>query len=339
MHPRDYSNIKRLTYKERMPRSWSLEGLDILLHIDSFCLGDTICFSSFLDSFADRYRPKSVKVSTFWPELFQDGRFEFVDATAQIHLEVDKLVNIGFQKDDLEHVRNGMIWGGRDMMGLPQDTPLGRPPVKGMDFERKRKVSIATESTKKIARWDRPGGWAEVAFMLMEMGYEVHNVSYEKGEEIQGVVYHDGNEDIGEALRHIGESQLFIGLSSGLSWLAWAYGVPVVMISGFTKSYNEFPCHRVSNERVCNGCFNVFKGISTPCPIFIDTERQNECHLSITPEMVLDKAKAALIEFGSEAEYIDSCQRYHSFQNFPQSLPTTSSSSSTTLPVLPPQEG
>jgi hypothetical protein len=339
MHPRDYSNIRRLTYKERMPRSWSLEGLDILLHVDSFCLGDTICFASFLDAFADRYRPRRLVVSTFWPELFEDGRFEFVDATAQAHLEVDKLVSVGFQKEDLEHIRNGMIWGGRDMMGLPQDTPLGRPPVKPMYFERKRKVSIATESLKQIARWDRPGGWAEVASGLMEMGYEVHNVSYEKGEEMEGVVYHDGNEDVGEALRHIGESELFIGLSSGLSWLAWAYGVPVVMISGFTKHYNEFPCHRVSNERVCNGCFNVFKGITTPCPIFMGTERQNECHNSITPEMVLEKAKIAVAEIGEPGGYIRSCQKSANCQNSPQSQPTTFSSSSTTPQEPPPQGG
>lgn len=327
MHPRDYSNIKRLTYRERMPRSWSLEGLEVLLHIDSFCLGDTICFSSFLDAFADRYKPKVLKVSTFWPELFQNGRFEFIDATAQTHIEVDKLVNIGFQKEDLDHIRNGMIWGGRDMMGLPQDTPLGRPPLKPIGFEKKRKVSIATESLKKIARWDRPGGWAEVAFRLMDMGYEVHNVSYEKGEEIKGVVYHNGNDDIMGALGHIGESVLFIGLSSGLSWLAWAYGIPVVMISGFTKHYNEFPCYRVENERACNGCFNVFKGISTPCPLFMGTERQNECHISVTPEMVLEKAEAALANFGSSAGYIESCQGYPSLPPSPPSQATTSSSS------------
>jgi hypothetical protein len=294
MHPRDYSNIRRLTYEERMPRSWSLEDLDILLHIDSFCLGDTICFSSFLEAFTDRYRPKSLKVSTFWPELFGGGRFQFLDAAAEGHVEVDKLVSVGFQKEDMSHVRNGMIWAARDVMGLPQDTPMGRPPVIDMSFEKKGKVTIATESLKQIARWDRPGGWADVAFKLMEMGYEVHNVSYERGEEIQGVFYHSGNEDVRSALGHIGESALFIGLSSGLSWLAWAYGVPVVMISGFTKHYNEFPCYRVANERVCNGCFNVFKGISTPCPIFMGTERQGECHASITPGMVMERVSEAL---------------------------------------------
>lgn len=326
MHPRDYSNIKRLTYKERSPRLWSLEELDILVHLDSFCLGDTVCFSSLLDAFADKYRPRSVKVSTFWPELFQNGRFEFIDATAQTHLEVDKLVNIGFQKDEIPHVTNGLVWGTKDVMGLPQDTPLGRPPVKPMVFEKKaNKVCIATESLKKIARWDRPGGWREVAEALIAMGFEVHNVSYEKGDHIDGVVYHDGNEDVGEALRNIGESVLFVGLSSGLSWLAWAYDVPVVMISGFTKHYNEFPCYRVCNERVCGGCFNVFKGINAPCPLFMNTERQNECHMTITPKMVMEQVNRALGDFGKGAGYIGACQRYPNLPLLPTSQVTTSS--------------
>jgi hypothetical protein len=78
------------------------------------------------------------------------------------------------------------------------------------------------------------------------------------------------------------------------------------MISGFTKHYNEFPCYRVSNERVCNGCFNIFKEIKNPCPIFMETERQNECHNSITPEMVLNKVKNVLGDFGKNEAYIPS---------------------------------
>ncbi len=48
-----------------------------------------------------------------------------------------------------------------------------------------------------------------------------------------------------------------MGLSSGLSWLAWAAGIPVVMISGFTHPTNEFATpYRVINYHACNGCWN-----------------------------------------------------------------------------------
>ena len=49
----------------------------------------------------------------------------------------------------------------------------------------------------------------------------------------------------------------FIGLSSGLSWLAWAAGTPVVLISGFTHPTNEFTTpYRVINWHTCNSCWN-----------------------------------------------------------------------------------
>jgi autotransporter strand-loop-strand O-heptosyltransferase len=44
-----------------------------------------------------------------------------------------------------------------------------------------------------------------------------------------------------------------VGLSSGLSWLAWAAGTPVVMIAGFTHPTNEFATpYRVINYHACN---------------------------------------------------------------------------------------
>ncbi len=78
----------------------------------------------------------------------------------------------------------------------------------------------------------------------------------------------------------------FIGLSSGLSWLAWAAGAPVVMISGFTHPINEFPTpYRVINWHVCNSCWNDdttdFNNQDRAdflwCPRHKDTPRMFEC--------------------------------------------------------------
>lgn len=122
----------------------------------------------------------------------------------------------------------------------------------------------------------------------------MHNISYEQELLLRGVQGHHGNPDIQAAIQHICEARLFIGLSSGLAWLAWAYSTPVVMISGFTKFFNEFPCYRVWNPHACTGCFNVFLNISSPCPIFSGTPRAHECHNTITPDMVLAQVHRAL---------------------------------------------
>jgi autotransporter strand-loop-strand O-heptosyltransferase len=104
-----------------------------------------------------------------------------------------------------------------------------------------------------------------------------------------------GHDDLNVAIDHIVSSRFFVGLSSGLSWLAWAYDVPVVMISNFTKKQNEFDCFRVTNPYVCNGCFNMYPNIKSNCPIFLGTEREHECQLKITPEMVIDEIKKVII--------------------------------------------
>jgi autotransporter strand-loop-strand O-heptosyltransferase len=89
--------------------------------------------------------------------------------------------------------------------------------------------------------------------------------------------------------------EFFIGLGSGLSWLAWAYDVPVVMISNFNKVQNEFDCYIVWTPYVFHGCFNTYNNFSGNCPLFEGTNRERECHKAITPEMVIDKVNRALL--------------------------------------------
>jgi autotransporter strand-loop-strand O-heptosyltransferase len=93
-------------------------------------------------------------------------------------------------------------------------------------------------------------------------------------------------------------STFYIGLSSGISWLAWAMQKPVVMISNFTQEDHEFKCIRINNLEVCNGCWNnpMFKfnkGDWNWCPEHEETPRQFECHKSITTQMVMDQIKKA----------------------------------------------
>ena len=102
-------------------------------------------------------------------------------------------------------------------------------------------------------------------------------------------------------MNYIHHSEFFIGLSSGLSWLSWALGKHVVMISNFTKSDHEFTsnCTRIINDSVCNGCWNKSefrfnRGDWNWCPEHKGTPRQFECHKSITSEMVIKQIQHLL---------------------------------------------
>lgn len=305
MHPRDYSQISRRKYVERQPGAQNLAGLEVLLHLDSYCLGDTICFAACLPDFLRHHQPKKLWVTTFWPELFDAPEdFEVLDAVSTETLECDKCVSVGYRKQSLAHTTRGMFYAARDTMGLPEAPPGAVParpklwrPTSGVYHP--AKIVIAPESLKKIARWDYLGidiyGWQTVVDSLVQRGYEVHDISYEHTLLLRGVTKHGGNADIREAVQHLCEARLFIGLSSGLAWLAWAHAIPVVMIAGFTKAQNEFPCYRVENSYACSGCFNVFPDIQRSCPLFQGTPREHECHRTITPELVLAQVDRALI--------------------------------------------
>ena len=95
------------------------------------------------------------------------------------------------------------------------------------------------------------------------------------------------------------ESELFIGLSSGLSWLAWGVDLPVIMVSGFSDDYTE-PSNgvtRIINKNVCNSCWNRHDfdpGDWNWCPDQKGTDRQFECSKTITSAQVIDKIKLSL---------------------------------------------
>jgi autotransporter strand-loop-strand O-heptosyltransferase len=302
MIPRYYPEDTLLRYSERYPDLTDYNGKEILMHLNSFCLGDTICFSSFIYKFIEVYNPSKLYVSTFLPHLFEfnDERVVIVKANnPNEFISCDKLINVGYDKTNLEHTIYGMFYATKDSMGIPLDTLPGKVPVKPLKgVKNNKKVVIAPESLKKIAKWDYFGskGWQIVVDYLNDNGYDVYNVSYENTLNLSGVYNYNGFKDINVALNHIISSRLFIGLSSGLSWLAWAYDIPVVMISNFTKKWNEFDCYRVDNPIGCNGCFNIIQNIQNNCPIFYGTIRENECHKKITPDMVINKIDYALSE-------------------------------------------
>src|SRR5262249_41524531 len=102
-----------------------------------------------------------------------------------------------------------------------------------------------------------------------------------------------GDRPLAERARWLRHAELFVGLSSGLSWLAWAAGTPVVMVSGFTPSTNEFHTpFRVINWHACSSCWTDPRHRFDHkdflwCPRHASTPRQFECTRLITPEQVI----------------------------------------------------
>ena len=155
---------------------------------------------------------------------------------------------------------------------------------------------IFTNSTAGCKFWTREN-WQEVINYLHGQGYIVKNVSLESNpfDNCDALL----DKSIESTIEWITQSEFFIGLSSGLSWLAWGLDVPVIMISNFTDKQHEFSCHRPVNTNVCHGCWNdpqykFDKGDWNWCPVHKGTDRQFECSKLITADSVISQLKKIL---------------------------------------------
>ncbi len=169
-----------------------------------------------------------------------------------------------------------------------------RPPIDGPY------ACIAVQSSSGCKYWNNPTGWRDIVTFLKTQGYRVICID-QKPVHGSGLMWthipHGAEDETGdrplvERARWLRHASLFVGLSSGLSWLAWAAGCPTVLISGFTHPTNEFTTpYRVINWHACNGCWNDprlrfdHKDFLW-CPRHAGTPRQFECTRLITSAQV-----------------------------------------------------
>jgi autotransporter strand-loop-strand O-heptosyltransferase len=161
-------------------------------------------------------------------------------------------------------------------------------------------VCIAVQSTTQAKYWNNPYGWHEIVKFLKESGYRVICID-QKPTHGSGLVWNhipNGAEDetgdrpLPERVRWLRHAEFFVGLASGLSWLAWAAGTRVVMISGFSHPTTEFSTpYRVINYHTCNSCWNdpghrFDHHDFMWCPRHKNTPRQFECTRLITVDHV-----------------------------------------------------
>jgi len=187
------------------------------------------------------------------------------------------------------------------LLGLEPDEI--RPQIAPVNLERTIKepyVCIAAQSTTQAKYWNNGAGWLNTVKHLKEKGYRVLCIDQKDchggGSRWNTIPYgaedFTGNIPLADRVDLLFHADFFIGLSSGLSWLAWAVGKPVVLISGMTLPVNEFYTpYRIVNYHVCNGCWNdsriefEHKDFEW-CPRCKNTDRQYECSRFITPEHV-----------------------------------------------------
>ena len=297
-----YTNWRTVVYKDGekvYDKFVQLENRRVYIAFDSSSLGDTIAWMPYVEEFRCLHNCEVI-VSTFKNFLFEKEypMLEFVEPGTVVN-NIYAMYKLGwFYNENKEPVLPNTIplqQTATNILGLPYIEIKPRIVNSRVCLSLKQ-VSIATNSTAGCKFWTREH-WQEVINYLHDQGYKVFNTSLEHNpfDNCQGLL----DNSMTNTMSVIYNSRFFIGLSSGLSWLAWALDVPVIMISNFTDKHHEFTCHRPVNTNVCHGCWNdpqykFDKGDWDWCPVHKGTDRQFECQKSITPEMVIEQIKTLI---------------------------------------------
>ena len=227
-------------------------------------------------------------------------------------------MGIFFPCDDRDH--QPMDWR---VIGLHQNAAMilgvdpGEQRVKLLPKNKKRQIKepyvcIAAQASSQAKYWNNGRGWINVVKHLKELGYRVLCIDredvYGMGSRFNLIPYgaedFTGRKPLQERIDLLYHADFFVGLPSGLSWLAYGVGKPVVMISGMSLALNEFPTpYRVINYHVCNGCWNDTRITFDHkdfewCPRHKGTDRQFECSRYITPEAVNKVIDRLLADYG-----------------------------------------
>lgn len=271
-----------------------LIGKKVFISFESKSLGDTLAWIPYCLEFKKKYKCRVV-VSTFHNYFFESvyPELQFVDRGKVVH-ELFCMLSIGWfwdkNKEPVHPATIPLQQSATNILNLPFEEILPRIEFKPRirPIEGKYAV-IATHSTSQMKYWYY---WQDLINYLVADGYQVVEMSLQETDYKNLTVIEDKSMD--NTMNVIYHSDLFIGLSSGLSWLAWALKKQVIMIANFTEDGHEFTtnCIRITDTSVCNSCWNnpLFKfdkGSWNYCPEHEDTPRWFECHKAITADRVI----------------------------------------------------
>jgi len=262
-------------------------GKRVYIAFDSKSLGDTIAWMPYVLEFKKKHNCHVI-VSTFKNFLFEDvyPELEFINPGQKAE-GILGMYSIGwFYNPDKEPALCNTVKlqeAATNILGLDYQELKPRIAFTPGNNLYGKYVTIATNSTAGCKFWQKEE-WQLVINYIHEKGYQVINVSKEKNPFDNCIQIEDTSME--NTMNVIHHSHLFIGLSSGLSWLAWAMDKKVVMISNFTDADHEFSCIRITNTNVCHGCWNKAEyrfdaGDWDWCPEHKGTDRQWECHKKI----------------------------------------------------------
>lgn len=290
------------------------EGKDILIQLPVPTIGDTLGWLPYVEKFRVRNKCHVIAVlnEMFIPlfeKTYPEITFITKEQVSNYKPYATYYVGLYFKGDtDYQPCDFKLVGLHRTAGYILGVDPTEVPPRFDLSAPRKIAepyVCIAVQSSAQCKYWNNPWGWLDVIKFLKQSGYRV--LCIDKSPVYGGGLFFNsmpnGCEDftgafpLQERIDLLKDADFFVGLGSGLSWLAWGCGVPVVLISGFSHPSTEFYTpYRVINYQACNSCWNDMHFDFDHhdflwCPRHKNTDRQFECTRLITSNQVINTIK------------------------------------------------
>jgi len=283
----------------------NLDGQKVFLNVDRRNgLGDILAFLPSVGEFKRKFNcevsislPEYMRefVANIFPEIPQVDEMSFDNYATYFYKMYGgdfPFCKVDFRYAPLNRMANYIV--GLETLPIKPNFKPTALPVTDAPY-----VCIGIQASTPRKSWFYPDGWKIIVDYLKSLGYRVFCID-KKNFQQEGkysATMPDNAEDftgdfsIMERANMLYHAEFFIGLGSGLSWLADAVNCPVVMICGFSQDWFEFHTpYRVANRLVCNGCFNDVRAnfIYDVCPYHKGTARELECQKKIYPSQVID---------------------------------------------------
>ena len=286
-----------------------LKNKNVKIIIDSNSLGDNIAWVGQVDRF-QKVHNCNIYVYSKYNELFKDEYDNLNFDNELPNYYASYRLGYYFKENWNNSIPKNsktitLAQTASEILGLKYEEARPKISIKNKTNNYKKPyVCIATQSTSQCKYWNYKGGWEKVCEYLKSKGLDIVCIDKHSSFGVKnsmnsipnGVIDKTGDIPLQERITDIYNCKFFIGLGSGLSWLAWGLNKPVVLISGFSNPISEFHTpYRVFNEKVCNSCWNDLDYNFDPsnwkwCP----RNKNFECSTQITPEMVIEKINLLL---------------------------------------------
>lgn len=286
--------------------SISYEGSTVGIIFGSTALGDTLAWVPQVERWIHKNNPEKVYLHTAWNHIFDKHKYSnkiiWVDNKEELaQYSYSTYFCLGVSKYNqtpttayYDHV-NAYCWKQCSLIDIAcKSLNLDYAEVKphlviGATRSEGNYITLSTEASQSIKMIHNPKVWLECIKWATSKGYQVKELGI-KPSILPGVEAHKGV-DILETINIMANSNLHTGVSSGLSWLAWALDKPVIMLGNFTDVQFEFSDRlvKIIDSRASLGLFNDIR-YKWEANFNYDPECDNQSISTIFDEKIIAEA-------------------------------------------------